>query len=619
VERPPVPDDRDLARATAPAVATTSADPELRSLPAPGAERRQLTVLFCDLVGSTALSERLDPEDLREVMYAYHRCCAEVIARSGGFVARHMGDGVLAYFGYPRAHENDAERAGRAGLALVEAVKALAIPETTGLHVRVGIATGMVVAGNLFGDQVAHEHGVVGGTPNLAAGLQALAEPDAVVIADRTRRLTGGLFDYRDLGTVALKNVGEPVQAWQLLGPSVAESRFAAHHGAELAPMVGRAQELETLQRRWEQVTAGHGQVVLVSGEAGIGKSRLTAALTEWLQAEPHLRLRYSCSPHDSDSALFPVIGQLERAAGFERTDPPAQRLVKLDALLRQCSADPRHVALLADLLLLPGEGRDRPRELSPQQRKEQTFAALLAQLEGLATQHPVLMIWEDVHWIDPTSLEVLALAVERVAHLRVLLLIAARPEFSPRWPIYAHAATLTLSRLDRREGTALVEQVTGGRPLPEEVTRQILARADGCAALYRGADQGGDRDRRLAQARRAICSRPLAAALGDTSHLARFIGRPARPLVLGTRRGANRRRHRPRILLRAAERGGRHGGGGAARRAASAHPRRAHLLPRRTAAGELQLQARAGGGCRLFQRAAPAGATAARAYRGHD
>src|SRR5215472_11348235 len=279
-----------------------------------GAERRQLTVMFCDLVGSTALSTRLDPEDLRFVIGAYHRCVAETVARSDGFVAKYIGDGVLAYFGYPRAHEHDAERAVRSGLTVVEAVPKLDTPARVPLRARVGVATGVVVVGDLIGAGAAQEQAVVGETPNLAARLQALAEPGAVVIEARTRRLTGGLFDYRDLGTTALKGFAENVPAWQVLRASAIESRFEAMRTA-MTPLVGREEEIDLLLRRWEQAKSGDGQVVLISGEPGIGKSRIAQAVVERLSGEPHTRLRYFCSPHHQDSALYPSITQPERAA----------------------------------------------------------------------------------------------------------------------------------------------------------------------------------------------------------------------------------------------------------------------------------------------------------------
>src|SRR6266446_946374 len=422
--------------------------PASRDAPARAdAERRQLTVMFCDLVGSTELSARLDPEDLRDVIAAYHHAVADVVGNLDGFVAKYMGDGVLVYFGYPRAHEDDAERAARAGL---------------------------VVVGDLIGEGSAQEQSVVGETPNLAARLQGLAEPDAVVIAASTRRLVGSLFEYRDLGAVEMKGIAGPMPAWQVLRPSVVASRFEALRGSALTRLVGRDEEIDLLLRRWARAKAGEGQVVLVSGEPGIGKSRIAAALAERLQADPHLRLRYFCSPYHQDSALFPFVDQLDRAAGFAREDPPAAKLEKLEALLARAATPDEDVAFLADLLSLPGSGRHPLPNFSPQRRKERTLEALIRQLEGLARRQPVLMVFEDAHWIDPTSRDLLDLTVERVHSLPVLLVVTFRPEFQPPWTGQPQVSMLALNRLDRHDRTALVVQVAGGTALPEEVVGQI-------------------------------------------------------------------------------------------------------------------------------------------------
>ena len=317
------------------------------------AKRRQLTVMFCDLVGSTELSARLDPEDLREVIGAYHCTVARVVAEFDGFVSRYMGDGVLVYFGYPQAHEDDAERAVRAGLGAIDVVSRLDT-KSAKLQTRVGIATGLVVVGDLIGHGSAQEQSVVGETPNLAARLQALAEPNTVVIAASTRRLVGALFDYRDLGVVEVKGIAGPVPAWQVLRPSAVESRFEALHGSALTPLVGRDEEIDLLLRRWARAKAGDGQVVLISGEPGIGKSRIVAALEQRLAAEPHLRLRHFCSPHHQNSPLYPSIDQLRRAAGLQPDDPPAAKLRKLEALLARAVPLEEDVSLLADLLSLP-------------------------------------------------------------------------------------------------------------------------------------------------------------------------------------------------------------------------------------------------------------------------
>src|SRR5215510_12773099 len=455
--------------------------PTIDRSPKDAAERRHLTVMICDLVGSTALSARLDPEDLRGVIGAYHTCIAEVIGRYQGIIARYMGDGVLVYFGYPQAHEDDAEQGVRAGLALVEAVANLRTDFDAALKVRIGIATGTVVVGDLIGEGAAQEQAVVGETPNLAARLQAAAEPSTVVISATTRQLTGGLFEYRDLGPVALKGWTEPTPAWQVVGASGAASRFEAQHTTRLTPLLGRDDEIEVLSRRWHDATQGEGRVVMLTGEPGIGKSHIALAFQERLQAEPHIRLRYYCSAHHTNSALFPFIGQLERAARFERGDAPAEKLAKLEALLMQSGVNAVHsVPILANLLALPPSERYPLPELSPQKRKEATLAALMVQLEGLSARQPVLVVFEDAHWIDPTSLELLAITVERLPQLRVLLLITARPEFAQPWPGHAHVTTLPLTRLNRRVGSAIIERIAAGKTLPEEVTNQILARTDG-------------------------------------------------------------------------------------------------------------------------------------------
>jgi tetratricopeptide (TPR) repeat protein len=402
------------------------------------------------------------------------------MGRHQGTIARYMGDGVLAYFGYPRAQEDDAERSVRAALELVEAVAQLRTSVDTVLQARVSIATGTVIVSALLVDNTLAEQAVVGEAPNLAARLQSLADPGSVLICPSTRRLTRELFNYRYLGPLALKGWAEPIPAWQVLGTSGVESGSEIMHRSKPPPLYGREEQIELLLRRWGHAMLGEGRVVVLTGEAGIGKSHIARAFDERLRAEAHVTLRYFCSAHHTNSALFPFSSQLERAAGFERGDSPAEKLSKLNILVAQSTADPEHFAVLARLLALPASDGYRLPELSPQKGKEQTLRVLLAQLEGLAVRQPLFVIFEDVQWVDPTSLELLATTVERVQQLPVLLLITARSEFIPPWPSYPHTTTLPLTRLGRRDGAALIERVTGGKALPKEVMNEILARADG-------------------------------------------------------------------------------------------------------------------------------------------
>jgi class 3 adenylate cyclase/predicted ATPase len=465
----------ELARA-AESVAQPVVGSEAR--PRDGAERRQVTVMFCDLVGSTALSARMDPEDLREVISAYQNCVADTVRRFGGFVAKYMGDGVLVYFGYPQAHEYDAERAVRAGLELIASVSDLKTHAP--LQTRVGIATGLVVVGDLIGSGASQEQAIVGETPNLAARLQNIAEPNSVVIAESTRRLVGNLFDLGDLGAKDLKGITGLVRAWAALRAAAVESRFEALHASGLTELVGREEEVELLLRRWSKAKTGEGQVVLLSGEPGIGKSRLTAALLERLAAEPHARLRYFCSPQHTDSALYPIISQMERAAGFAYEDTAQAKLDKLDALLAQSFTPRQDAAFLAEMLSLPNDGRYPVLQLVPQQRRQKTLEALATQLAALSQSKPVLMIFEDVHWIDPTSLEALSRTVDQIRTLGILLVVTFRPEFEPVWIGEPHVATITVNRLGHRDIVAMVDRVTGDKPLPASIRHDIVERADG-------------------------------------------------------------------------------------------------------------------------------------------
>ena len=454
------------------ATSAPSAPPEDR------AERRQVTVMFSDLVGSTALSARMDPEDLREVISGYQKCVAETVQRFGGFVAKYMGDGVLVYFGYPQAHEDDAERAVRAGLELVAAVSDL--KTHAALQTRVGIATGLVIVGDLIGSGASQEQAIVGETPNLAARLQGIAEPDSVVIAEGTRKLLGNLFELEDLGATDLKGIAGPVRAWTALRQGSVESRFEAMHATGLTDLVGREEELDLLLRRWSKAKSAEGQVVLLSGEAGIGKSRLTAALLERLATEPHTRLRYFCSPQHTDSPFYPIISQMERAAGLAHDDTAQAKLDKLDAVLAQSSTPRQDAALFVEMLSLPNDGRYPTLELAPPQRRQKTLEALTAQLDALAQSNPVLMIFEDTHWLDPTTLEALNRTIERLRTLGVLLIVTYRPEFDPPWIGKPHVTVLTINRLGEHEITALIDGVTGNKPLPTNIRQDIIQRTDG-------------------------------------------------------------------------------------------------------------------------------------------
>jgi predicted ATPase/DNA-binding winged helix-turn-helix (wHTH) protein len=441
-------------------------------------ERRQITALSCELAGAAAGAHGIDLEDWREAIGEFQRCVLETAERHKGLVYKPLGNNALVLFGYPEAHEHDAERAVRAGLELCAAPR----PAAAGapMRCRVGIATGLVIIGDVVGAGELRDHEIVGDAPNLAARLLTSAPPNTVTIDRATRRLIGNLFDCRERGAPEGASGSAPISCWQVLAESVVESRFEALRGAALSPLVGREEEIDLLLRRWARAKAGDGQIVLISGEPGIGKSRLTAALEEQLQAEPHLRLRYFCSPYHQDSALFPFINQLGHAAGLTRDDVPAARLEKLEAVLARAAPPDGNVALLADLLSLPASKRHPLPNLSPQRKKERTLEALLRQLEGLARRQPVVVVFEDAHWIDPTSRELLDLTVERVPGLPVLLIVTFRSEFQPPWTGQPRVTMLALNRLDRRDRTALIAWIAGGKALPDEVVARIAERTDG-------------------------------------------------------------------------------------------------------------------------------------------
>ena len=446
---------------------------------AASAERRQITVMFC--VGSTALSTRLDPEDLREVIAAYHKSVTQVVTGFGGYVAKYMGDGVLVYFGYPEASETDAENAVRAALALIGAVSQLVV---AGIHheVRVGLATGLVVVGELIGAGEAQERNIVGETPNLAERLQSAAAPNTVVIAPITRRLAGDLFEYEAIAPTQLKGFQEPIGAWRVLRERTVASRFEAFRAATQSPLVGREEEMELLLRRWRQIKNNEGRVVLLAGEPGIGKSRLTAALEDQIKDDAYTCLRYFCQPHHQGSALQPVLAQLAHAAGFAHDDSTVDKRTKLETLLaREAPSGAVEVELFAELLgLAEPTSSQHSAERDPQIRRRKILTALIEQLETLTRRGPVLMLFEDVHWADPTTLELLTLTIDRLQSLPIFLIISFRPEYQPSWTGLPHVTMMTLNRLSQRERTVLVDHITGGKKLPPGLLDQIVERTDG-------------------------------------------------------------------------------------------------------------------------------------------
>jgi class 3 adenylate cyclase/tetratricopeptide (TPR) repeat protein len=473
------------------AIAALSQPSDVAPVPAPGpgpgptfrpgeAERRQLTLLFCDMVDSTGLSARLDPEDLREVIRQYQDVCTEVITRYGGCIAKYLGDGVHAYFGWPQAHEDDAERAVRAGLELAAVVNRLEV-ERTPLAARIGIATGPVVVGDVIGEGPSHEETVVGETPNLAARLQALAPPGGVVIAQGTRRLLGGIFELEELGPTEIRGFAQPVLVWRVTGAGAAQTRFEAATGPSLAPLVGRSQEVELLLERWRRAEAGEGQVVILTGEAGIGKSRILEALRERLASTPHRRLLYQCSSFRINSPLYPAIAQLRRAANIVPADPPNRALDKLIAVLELAPGEhDRLVPLLAGLASIPLDGRFRAVEMSAEERRRATIDALVQHLVALSRKAPVLFFLEDAHWIDPTTEELVEAIANRIENARVLLAMTCRPDWRLSWQVPNDVTWLTLNRLGRADCEDLVRQIAGGREIPREALRQIIARTDG-------------------------------------------------------------------------------------------------------------------------------------------
>ncbi|MGE9008949.1 BTAD domain-containing putative transcriptional regulator [Leptospira interrogans] len=444
-------------------------------------ERRQLTIMACNIVDSMALSARLDPEHMRDLITAFHRAIDDVVSRFDGFVAQYLGDGALVYFGYPVADEHETEQAVRAGLAILDTVRTLKADSGVPLQARAGIATGLVVVGAQLGTGDLAKRLAIGGTPNLAARLQAAAAPGEVVIAASTWRLVGRMFDCRALASIDVKGLPQPVEAWQVRGEADGVSRFEARRASAQSALVGRQEEIELLLRRWDQAKLGDGRVVLLSGEPGIGKSRISETLLVRLEGEPHARFRYFCSPHHTQSPLYPLITQLEQAAGFEPGSDSSARFDKLEALLRPTAKNlPRDVALIAELLGVPADERYPAVEVSPQQKREMTLTALLDRLVGAAAQGAVLILVEDAHWIDPTSQDLLERMVARAASLPMLLVVTARPELQPNWVGAPHVSMLPLNRLGRRDSAGIIAGIARDKALPDAVVDQILARADG-------------------------------------------------------------------------------------------------------------------------------------------
>ena len=445
------------------------------------ADRRQLTMMFCDLVDSTALTTQLDPEDMGDLLRAFQRVVATSVARFDGHVAKWTGDGASVYFGYPRAHEDDAERATRASIALIEGVARLRRERGVALEVRIGISTGLVVVGELIGEGEARERGVVGDTPNLASRLQSLAEPGTVVVSESTRRLLGRTFELKALGALELKGFKAPVLAWSAIREIENVMRFEASRSEAMTPFVGREQEVALLVNRWRRAANGEGQVVLLSGEAGIGKSRILAALRERIGDERRLTFRYQCSPHHVNDAFYPVIGQIWRGAGFVGGEPAAARLDKLETMIVRAGCESTEIVpYLASLLAIPTEGRYPALDMAPSEVKERTIAAMIALVVGFANTAPLLMLIEDAHWIDPTSLELLGRIVEKVQHLAVLYVVTARPEFTAPRVSRPHVTTLTLNRFERSQAVTMIDRIMSHKALPTEVLDQIISKTDG-------------------------------------------------------------------------------------------------------------------------------------------
>ncbi|MEP4785527.1 MAG: adenylate/guanylate cyclase domain-containing protein, partial [Erythrobacter sp.] len=441
------------------------------------AERRHLTVMFIDLVSSTEMAARLDAEDMRNVITGYQNTVAGVVSRYGGFVAKFMGDGVMCYFGWPSASEDDAVRAVRAGLAIIDSVRTTKAPDSTALATRIGIATGVVIVGDLIGSGAAQEAAVVGETPNLAARLQGVAQPNQLVLPSETRRLLGSTYKLTSIGLQELKGVGAPVKAFVVEGEAVQESRFAARQSGTLTPIVGRDREIDLMQERWALARSGQGQMVLVSGEAGIGKSRITRAVIDEVGKDDHTRITYQCSPYHTGSAFYPVIQQFSYAAGFAPSDGPETRLDKLEVLHGR---DLDNLKLITPMMGLDGTARYGALNLTPAQKRARTMQTLAEMLVKQSQNRPVLLVYEDLHWIDPTSLELLDLLLDRIADQKIIILATARPSFEYGFGGHPIVTRFALSRLGKEQIGDIAAKLTDGKALPDEIMAIIARRTDG-------------------------------------------------------------------------------------------------------------------------------------------
>ena len=515
----------------------------LKAAPTSEAERRQVTVLFSDIVGSTALATALDPEDMSDLIKRYQDACAGAIARFDGYIAKFLGDGVLAYFGYPQAHEDSTESSVHAALAIIDAIGRIARPDGHRLETRIGIATGLVVVGDIIGTGAAREESIVGETPNLAARLQTLADPNTVVVADATYRLLGRTFEYESRGEHLLKGFAKPVPAWRVLREAPLASRFEAARATILAPFVGRAQEMGLLLERWRLAQHGEGQTVLLTGEPGMGKSRLVEALFDRIGSEPHQRIVVQCSPYHTNTAFYPVLRQIEQAARFVLEDKAAQKLDKLDAWLAKAGMPISPIApLLANLLSLPAEGRYPPLELAPAQFKNAAISALVDYILHLSERDPVLLDLEDAHWIDPTTLELMTRLIDSIGSARVLLVVTARPEFVSPWTGRDHVLTLALSRLSKTQCAEIVAGIAPAHSLTLEVVDDILARTDGVPLF-------------VEELTRTMAESPTLDRLAVPATLQELADGAARPARPGQGDRADRGRDRAAICAGAARR----------------------------------------------------------------